>query len=210
MAARDPSPDESGATTSSESPRLREAVDRFVSLWGDMASTWGINRTMAKIHALLYCVDHPLNTDEIMERLSVSRGNANMNLRSLVDWDLVSKTRQSGSRKDYYEAEKDVWHITARIIEKRQRQEVQPVREQLQECADLLAEGGERVEDRSESEELLYRRFRNLIELMEMFEAVSEALLPLVQEKDVDRLRRLTELARALGDVSSAGSEQSD
>lgn len=201
--ASPPSAAEFSSAGSSGSERSRKAVDRFISLWGEMASTWGINRTMAKIHALLYCVERPLNTDEIMERLDVSRGNANMNLRSLVDWDLVTKTHQSGSRKDYYEAEKDVWHITARIIEKRQRQEVQPVREQLEECAGLLMEDADTIEDRPESDRILYERFGNLIELMEVFEGVSEALLPLVQSKDVDRLRRLVEMARMLEGASS-------
>ena len=181
------------------SARSREAVDRFISLWGDMASTWGINRTMAKIHALLYCAERPLNTDQIMERLGVSRGNANMNLHSLVDWGLVAKTRPAESRKDYYEAEKDVWQITARIIEERQRREVHPVRSQLQECADLLVEGEERIEDRPETEQVLHRRFANLIELVKVFEGVSEALLPLVRNKNVDQIEQLLHVALQIG-----------
>jgi DNA-binding transcriptional regulator GbsR (MarR family) len=164
-----------------------------------MASTWGINRTMAKIHALLYCAERPLNTDQIMERLGVSRGNANMNLHSLVDWGLVAKTRPAESRKDYYEAEKDVWQITARIIEERQRREVHPVRSQLQECADLLVEGEERIEDRPETEQVLHRRFANLIELVKVFEGVSEALLPLVRNKNVDQIEQLLHVALQIG-----------
>ena len=167
-----------------------------------MASTWGINRTMAKIHALLYCVECPLNTDQIMERLDVSRGNANMNLRSLVEWDLVSKTQRSGSRKDYYEAEKDVWQITARIIEERQRREVHPVRSQLEDCADLLVEEDETIEDRPEAEQMLHRRFGNLIDLMKVLEGVSEALLPLVRNKDVDQIEQLLQMALRLKDAA--------
>lgn len=186
----------------SSSARGREAVDRFVSLWGDMASTWGINRTMAKIHALLYCAERPLNTDQIMERLGVSRGNVNMNLRSLVEWNLLTKTQRPNSRKDYYRAEKNVWHITARIIEERQRREVQPVRQRLQECADLLVDEEEALEDRPESEQVLHRRFSNLIELMEVLEGVSEALLPLVQTEDAEQINRLIDVARALQEES--------
>ncbi len=198
-----PVPDPSTADGASSS-RVQEAVDRFVSLWGEMASTWGINRTMAKIHALLYCVERPLNTDEIMERLDVSRGNANMNLRSLVDWDLVSKTQRSGSRKDYYEAEKDVWQITARIIEERQHREVHPVRSRLEDCADLLVGEGEPIEDRPEAEQVLHRRFANLIDLMKVLEGVSEALLPLVRNKDIDQIEQLLELALRLNDADSS------
>jgi len=177
------------------SSRAHEAVDRFVSLWGDMASTWGINRTMAKIHALLYCAERPLNTDQIMERLGISRGNANMNLRSLVDWNLVEKTQRADSRKDYYEAEKDVWQITARIIEERQRREVHPVRSQLEECADLLVDEEETIEDRPEVEQVLHRRLSNLVDLVKVLEGVSEALLPLVRDENVDQIEHLLELA---------------
>ena len=78
----------------------REALSRFVLFWGEMASRWGINRTMAQIHALLYAAETPMDTDEIMKQLQISRGNANMNLRSLINWDLVRKVHQSGSRTD--------------------------------------------------------------------------------------------------------------
>jgi DNA-binding transcriptional regulator GbsR (MarR family) len=160
-----------------------------------MASTWGINRTMAKIHALLYCAERPLNTDEIMERLDVSRGNANMNLRSLVDWNLVRKTRQDNSRKNYYEAEKDVWQITARIVEERQRREVHPVRSKLKECADLLVDEDELIEDRPEAEQVLHQRIVNLIDLVKVFEGVSEALLPLVRNENMDQIEQLLHTA---------------
>jgi DNA-binding transcriptional regulator GbsR (MarR family) len=203
MASPDSSGFDSSTTDGVSTDRSREAVDRFVSLWGEMASTWGINRTMAKIHALLYCAEQPLNTDQIMERLDVSRGNANMNLRSLVDWDLVAKTRPSGSRKDYYEAEKDVWQITARIIEERERREVHPVRSQLEECADLLVEEDEPIEDRPETEQTLHRRFANLIDLVKVLEGVSEALLPLVRDEDVDQIERLLQVALQLGNSGS-------
>ena len=94
---RDESARRAGAS-SDLNPRHEEALARFIEFWGDMASNWGINRTMAQIHALLYAVERPLDTDEIMERLQISRGNANMNLRSLVDWNLVKKVHQHGSR----------------------------------------------------------------------------------------------------------------
>ena len=155
---------------------------------------------MAKIHALLYCAEQPLNIDQIMERLDVSRGNANMNLRSLVDWDLVT-TRRSGSRKDYYEAEKDVWQITARIIEECQRREVHPVRSQLEECATLLVQEDEPIDDRPEAERVLHRRFSNLIDLVKVFEGVSEALLPLVRNENVDQIEQLLRVALQLDDI---------
>ena len=183
--------------------RYDEALERFVLFWGEMASNWGINRTMAQIHALLYCAEEPLDTDAIMERLQISRGNANMNLRSLITWDLVSKVQRAGSRKDFYEAEKDVWHITAQIIEERERREIKPVREQLRECRDLLKEDHERCEELPEREAQLCHRLENLMGLMEVFEGFFEALLPFVQEENVPMMKRLIRLADALEEEDS-------
>ncbi|MCS3757549.1 GbsR/MarR family transcriptional regulator [Salinibacter ruber] len=188
------------------SSQARVAVDRFVSLWGEMASTWGINRTMARIHALLYCAGRPLSTDEVMECLEVSRGNASMNLRSLVDWNLVDKTHRSGSRKDYYRAETDVWQITARIIEERQRREVHPVRSRLQECADLLVQDGASGADYPEPERALHQRLTSLIDLLKVLEGVSEALLPLVRNKDIDQIEQLLAVALRRGESESTPS----
>ena len=183
-----------------DSARYEEALERFVLFWGEMASNWGINRTMAQIHALLYCAEEPLDTDAIMEHLQISRGNANMNLRSLAAWDLVRKVHRSGSRKDFYEAEKDVWHITAQIIKERERREIKPVREQLQECRDLLMQGEAHCEDLSEREAQLCQRLENLVGLMEVFEGFFQALLPFVQEKNVPMVKRFIRLADALGE----------
>lgn len=102
-----------GACVVTAVERRRAVIDRFVAFWGKMASRWRINRTMGRIHTLLYCAKSPLHTDQIMERLQVSRGSANMNLRALVDWRLAEKTAVAGSRKDHYTAETDVWHIMA-------------------------------------------------------------------------------------------------
>lgn len=202
------SPNDSSGHDGASDPRT-QAVDQFVALWGKMASTWGINRTMAKIHALLYCVERPLNTDEIMDRLGISRGNANMNLRSLVDWNLIAKTRRAGSRKDYYQAEKDVWQITARIIEERKRREVQPVRKQLQDCADLLIGPKDSIEERPQEVQVLYHRFSELIELIEVFEGVTGVLLPLVKQEDTEQINRFIRFAKSLQESDSKGSESS-
>lgn len=193
------SPPRNSSVQGPSSSRYEETVDRFVAFWGKMASTWGINRTMAQVYALLYCVERPLHTDEIMERLQISRGSANMNLRSLVDWDLVEKSRVPDSRKDHYVAEKDVWQVTARIIEEREEREVRPVKEHLQSFADHLVPQGENVDESSEAEQRLHQRLENLIDLMEVFEGVSEALLPLVKNRKETFIRRLIQVAQSLG-----------
>lgn len=207
MSSNSVSPSSLPSERESPSVRHREAVDRFVAFWGSMASTWGINRTMAQVYALLYCAERPLNTDEIMERLQISRGSANMNLRALLDWDLVEKSEVEGSRKDHFLAEKDVWQVTARIIEKREQQEVRPVREQLQAVADHLVPEGQQLQDRPDADRRLHERLENLIELISVFEGVSEALLPVVKNQNEELIRRLIALAQALGSESSAEGE---
>ena len=204
------SPPSSSAPEQASSARHREAVDRFVSFWGDMASSWGINRTMAQVYALLYCAERPRNTDQIMERLQISRGSANMNLRALVDWDLAEKTSVPDSRKDHYVAEKDVWKATARIIEERERQEVRPVREHLKRVADHLVPEDERIEDRPEADQQLYDRLFQLVELIEMFEHVTEALLPLVKKENEPLLRRLVRLAESLAESEAEEADASN
>jgi len=193
--------------TSETSPRHAEAIDRFVAFWGKMASSWGINRTMAQVYALLYCVEQPLNTDQIMERLQISRGSANMNLRSLVEWSLVEKTHVPDSRKDHYVAETDVWQVTARIIEERERQEVRPVRDQLEAVAEHLIPNDQSLEDRPEADRELYQRIQNLIELIDVFERVSGVLLPLVKNQNETVIRTLIDAADALDTAPSEGDE---
>lgn len=180
-----------------QSEQYQAALERFIVFWGEMASNWGINRTMAQIHALLYVSEEALDTDRIMERLQISRGNANMNLRSLMSWSLVYKVPVEGSRKDYYTAEKDVWHITAQIIKEREQREIKPVRQQLEECRDILWEGTDATAcaELPPHEQAFCHRIENLMELMQVFEGFSAALLPLVNARNADMIKQLIKLA---------------
>jgi DNA-binding transcriptional regulator GbsR (MarR family) len=114
--------------------RLRAARDEFVSQWGVIGNAWGINRTMAQIHALLITSPVALSTDEVMEELRISRGNANTNLRDLVGWGLVRSVVRKGERKEYFEAEKDVWKMFCIIARERKRREIAPAIEVLDRC----------------------------------------------------------------------------
>lgn len=107
--------------------KLTEAKDQFTQLWGALGSSWGINRTMAQVHALLLISPDALCTEDVMEKLSVSRGNANMNLRDLMNWNLVYKELKPGDRKEYFKAEKDIWEVAKRIAKERKRREIQPL-----------------------------------------------------------------------------------
>ncbi|MEM1056893.1 MAG: hypothetical protein AAGI52_15320 [Bacteroidota bacterium] len=176
------------------SEQHRAALDEFVRLWGEMASHWGINRTMAIIHALLYASGEPLDTDEIMERLAISRGNANMNLRALLDWGLVRKMHRPGSRKDYFEAEQDVWRLTTIIIEERQRREIAPVQRALSDVAlDLRQSEGEDPQEAAFAE-----RIEKLVDVMEMFDDFTTALLPILRGRRAERLHQLVRFASRL------------
>lgn len=114
--------------------KLTEVRDEFVAQWGVMGTQWGINRTMAQIHALLMTSPEPLSTDEVMAALSISRGNAHTNLKELVGWGLLRIVTRKGDRKEYFEAEKDVWEMFRRIVEQRKRREIEPALETLTRC----------------------------------------------------------------------------
>lgn len=113
---------------------LSDARDQFVSQWGVIGSAWGVNRTMAQIHALLITAPAALSTDDIMEELKISRGNAHSNLRDLVSWGLVRSVVRKGERKEFFEAEKDVWKMFCIIIRERRRREMRPAQTVLKEC----------------------------------------------------------------------------
>lgn len=123
-----------------EAETLAEAKDTFVAQWGAMGSSWGINRTMAQIHALLLISPEPMSTDEIMEELHISRGNANTNLRDLVGWGLIKSVIRKGERKEYFEAEKDIWKMFCTIARERKRREVAPALEVLESCSEMTEE----------------------------------------------------------------------
>ncbi|RYY50138.1 MAG: transcriptional regulator [Chitinophagaceae bacterium] len=107
--------------------KLAEAKQQFISNWGAFGTQWGINRTMAQIHALLLVSVAPLTQDEIMEELSISRGNVNMNIRDLIGWGLVDRVIISGERKEYFTAEKDIWKVATQIIKERKKRELDPM-----------------------------------------------------------------------------------
>jgi HTH-type transcriptional regulator, glycine betaine synthesis regulator len=118
---------------------LLEAQDRFIAAWGQMGAAWGISRTMAEVHALLFITGEPLNTDDIMERLQISRGNASMSLRALLEWGIVFRTHKRGERKEYYTAEQDVWALIRAIVRERMKREVDPLLASLFEIRDMTS-----------------------------------------------------------------------
>lgn len=121
--------------------QLRVSQDLFIRRWGEMGQTWGINRTMAEIHALLYICGIPQCTDDVMERLNISRGNASMSLRALCDWGIIRRLHKRGERREYFESLTDVWEIFSIIATERKRREMDPVLETIKQCHQMLGEG---------------------------------------------------------------------
>lgn len=107
--------------------KLTEAKQQFISSWGAFGTHWGINRTMAQIHALLLISPDPLTQDDMMEQLNISRGNTNMNIRELINWGLVERVILPGERKEFFTAEKDIWKVIRQIVKERKKRELDPM-----------------------------------------------------------------------------------
>ena len=187
------------------------ARDKFVQLWGNMASSWGINKTMSQIHALLYAESEALHTDEIMSILDISRGNANMNLRRLLDWELIHKVQFEGDRKDYFSAETDVWKIVNTIIRERQQREIAPIHNRIEECITLL-EGDDTGDfELDPASQEFKERIQNYSDFLVMFERFTNALLPFITKKNLTLLKQLVRFVEAkerLNDLLSLSPEE--
>ena len=117
--------------------KLSEAKQQFIQSWGSLATQWGINKTMAQVHALLICTPGPLNQDEIMDQLDISRGNVNMNIRELINWGLIERVILQGERKEYFTAEKDIWKVAKQVIKERKKRELDPLIKTLELLQDI-------------------------------------------------------------------------
>ena len=149
--------------------KLRNAQDTFIRRWGEMGATWGINRTMAEIHALLYIVGQPCCTDDVMERLHISRGNASMSLRALCDWGIIRRLHKRGERREYFESLSDIWELFSIIAAERKRREMDPVLETIKQCQKMLDESslGKSAAKR-EDVQLTRQRLAGMEEFMEV------------------------------------------
>lgn len=149
------------------------AREEFVSQWGALGTQWGINRTMAQIHALLMTAPQPLSTDDVMEKLQISRGNAHTNLKELVGWNLVRIVTKKGDRKEYFEAEKDVWKIFVTISRERKRREVEPAIQLLRDCADRTKD------EKTGPGQDFHQQMRDLEEFLSFGVKVADAVISL-------------------------------
>lgn len=121
---------------------LTPVTERFVVHWGEMGSRWGVNRTVAQIHALLYLTPSPLHAEEIAGTLSVARSNVSTSLRELQGWGVVRVVHVLGDRRDHFECMTDVWEMFRVIVEERKRREIDPTLKVLRECAAAAQQPG--------------------------------------------------------------------
>ncbi len=126
---------------------FQEAKDKFISTWGALGTTWGINKAMAQIHALLFISPDPLSMEDIMEDLGISRGNTSMNLRNLIEWGIVHKVNLQGERKEYFSSEKDVTELARQVAKERSRREIEPSIKVLNEVSKIKSDGTAKTEE---------------------------------------------------------------
>jgi len=125
---------------------LDRAKQKFIQSWGTLGSSWGINRTMAQIHALLLVSTEPLSTEDIMDQLQISRGNTNMNVRTLIEWGIVLKEFKVGERKELFVADKDIAAVARQITRERSKRELEPLKKVLVDLKEVTGDDSESKE----------------------------------------------------------------
>jgi len=183
-------------------PPTPSPQDQFILHWGEMSSRWGINRSVAQIHALLYLSPEPLDAEQIAERLSMARSNVSTSLRELQAWGVIRVTHRLGDRRDYFEAVGDVWELFQTILDQRKRREVDPTVEMLRGC--LARQEASHGED-----DHALRRMRGLLELLEMLVAWYEQMRCLSPSAQRRLLRLGNRLGQIRGGPSAAAEEVS-
>ncbi|MEN9346521.1 MAG: hypothetical protein RLZZ77_32 [Bacteroidota bacterium] len=148
--------------------KLDEAKDKFVQAWGSLGSNWGIPKTMAQVHALLLISEKPLSAEDIMSELDISRGNVNLNVRSLIDWGIVDRVTVKGERREFFIAEKDIWKVATMIANQRRKRELEPMLKVLSQV---------KVVDESGADPEALKAFTSTIENIENFSGKADVLL---------------------------------
>lgn len=122
--------------------KLTPVQQRFVLHWGEMGAKWGVNRTVAQVHALLFVAPRPLDAEQIAETLSVARSNVSTSLRELQGWGIVRVVHVMGERRDHFESMKDVWEMFQVVLDERKKREIDPTLAVLRECVAEAAKAG--------------------------------------------------------------------
>jgi DNA-binding transcriptional regulator GbsR (MarR family) len=175
---------------------LSPTLSRFVLHWGEMGTRWGVNRTVAQIHALLYITGRPMHAEEIADTLAVARSNVSTSIRELQGWNLVKLVHLSGDRRDHFETSTQVWELLRTIARERQRREITPTIEVLRE---LLADP---ALSRDPAEARL--RMRETLELLETLTTWSDEMLRLDTATLTKVLKLGAKIKKLLGETPAA------
>jgi DNA-binding transcriptional regulator GbsR (MarR family) len=173
---------------------LSATCSRFVLHWGEMGTRWGVNRTVAQIHALLYITGRPMHAEEIVETLGVARSNVSNSIRELQGWNLVKLTHLAGDRRDHFETSTQVWELLRTVVRERQRREIAPTIEVLR---GLLADPAIAKEPAAAK-----LRIRETVELLETLTAWSDEMLKL----DTETLTKVLKLGAKIKKLIGGGS----
>ena len=127
--------------------KFEEAKEKLIQAWGNLGYSWGLNKVMAQIHALLLISTKPLSTEDIMNELNISRGNANMNIRALLDWGIIYRVSIPGERKEFFKSEKDIWALARQVVKERRKRELEPILKALKEVQDVTGENNDELKE---------------------------------------------------------------
>jgi len=170
--------------TDTSKSTLTPVAQKFILHWGEMGTKWGINRTVAQVHALLFLAPHPVPADEIAATLAVARSNVSTSLRELQGWGIVRVVHVLGDRRDHFETAKDVWEIFRTVSEERKRREIDPTLRVLAECVQELKSG-------AQGEAYTRERLESMLEFLTTMSGLFEEVLrmPAGALKGVGKLR---------------------
>ena len=172
--------------------KLTQVMQRYVVHWGEMGARWGINRSVAQIHALLFLSPQPLNADEIGATLGIARSNVSVGLKELVGWNLVQATHVLGDRRDFFRAEQDPWEVIRRIVEGRKKREIDPTIAVLRECQAQLAND-------SQTPKEVRERIEAQLEFLESFTEWYERINALPRKTLLKMMRMGERIAKVIG-----------
>ncbi len=181
---------------------LKPVAKRFILHWGEMGSTWGVNRTVSQIHALLFIAGRPMHAEEISETLGVARSNVSNSLKELQNWRLIQVVHLMSDRRDHFQTTTDVWGLFRTVVSERKQREFDPTINVLRDC---LASPNLKLEDAGAQQ-----RIRETLQLMETLSSWADEMLRLSPETLVKVMRlgaRIQKLLRGSGKRDGADDE---
>jgi len=179
------------------------AVQRFILHWGDMGGQWGVNRSVAQIHALLYLSERPLTAEDIAGTLGIARSNVSNSIKELLTWKLIRRVPVMGDRRDHFEAETDLWDMVTRIAQGRKERELDPAADALRACM-AEAEGDRRISP------VAVARLNEMLEFVDTVTRWYEQMLRVPKGKLVALIRMGSKIADIITPFGKKGPESPD